>query len=84
MAACDPQTLANQATCLDTCIPDGMKIPVLIYLWCQIATTLGVVVQGHYAGAAPTFTPSAGVGIAFDLDSSNQWKYTNGAWSTLA
>lgn len=39
--ACDPQTLITQASCIQCQIPDGMKLPVLIYLFCQILANGG-------------------------------------------
>jgi len=36
--ACDPQTLTTAAACIECGIPPGMQLPVLISLFCQIAT----------------------------------------------
>jgi predicted amino acid dehydrogenase len=38
-ADCTPATLINAATCIDKCIPDGMKDAILIYV---LATNAGV------------------------------------------
>lgn len=40
----------------------------------------GGLVQGHYSGGQPNFTPSSGVGIAFDQDTGRVWNYFNGVW----
>lgn len=37
MAACDPTTLIAQSRCLDRCIPDGMKLAVLINVFARLA-----------------------------------------------
>ena len=37
MANCDPAALAEQAKCIDQCIPAGMRMSVLILLAAQIA-----------------------------------------------
>lgn len=34
--SCDPQTLITEAACIQCQIPDGMKLPVLISLFCKI------------------------------------------------
>ena len=34
----DPATLMANAVCIDRCIPDGMKMSVLIYLASQITS----------------------------------------------
>jgi len=83
--ACDPQTLALQSVCIDHCIPDGMKMAVLIYLWCQIANGAGQggtqqIFEGNYAGSAPPFTPPLAPAIAFDDSNGRQWSYYAGAW----
>lgn len=35
--ACDAQSLATDAACIQTCIPEGMRMAVLIYLAAQVA-----------------------------------------------
>lgn len=37
--ACDPATLVDAAKCIECGIPQGMQLPVLIYLAAQIAGT---------------------------------------------
>lgn len=37
MATCDPKNLTAQAACLESCIPAGMQVPVLISLFAQLA-----------------------------------------------
>ena len=43
------------------------------------------IVFGHYAGAAPNWTPRAsGVGAAFDIDTLQLWFYCNGQWNLFS
>lgn len=55
--ACDPQTLATQAACIECGIPPGMQMPVLIYLFCQILANGG---GGGGGGTAQLVTYTAG------------------------
>lgn len=51
---CDPQTLVNNAQCLDCAIPEGMKPAVMIYLLQQIAG-LGALTPQQLADAAQSY-----------------------------
>jgi len=83
--ACDPQTLINNASCIACNIPNGMQLPVLIYLLCQIQSNggsgaAGGVTCGNYSGVTPNFTPSSGCGMAIDTSTRELWAYFSGAW----
>ena len=83
--SCDPTTLATEATCINCNIPPGMYLPVLIYLFCQIASTGvgggGGVIAGNYAGVQPNFTPTTTAAIAFDTSNGTQWNWYNNQWN---
>lgn len=78
------ETLVADAACINSCIPQGMQLAVLIYLANQVLAT-GVanaaeIQADNYGGSDPTWTPTSGVGIAFDTSDGSQWNYYNGAW----
>lgn len=35
--SCDPSSLVEDARCIDSCIPEGMQMSVLISIFCQLA-----------------------------------------------
>lgn len=37
--------------------------------------------SGAYGGSAPGFSPTGGVGIAFDTGTGQMWSYYNGQWN---
>lgn len=92
MATCDPGTLANASVCIDKCIPDGMKLAVMIYLLCQIQANgstggggSGFVLQGVGvpSGTLPTgpSTPSSPA-LYTDLNTGTIWTWnvTSQTW----
>jgi len=55
--ACDPQSLINNSSCIACNIPNGMQLPVLIYLLCQIQQS-GSSAQlfSHYSNSSTSGT----------------------------
>ena len=75
--------LIADSVCINSCIPPGFQLAVLIYLASQIAANGGTgsgATFADYGGGAPTFTPSAGTGLAVDTSDGTLWEYYNGAW----
>lgn len=80
--ACDPNTLIDQAKCIDCTIPPGMRGAVMIELLCQILANGGTGGGGatkfiqltdvpqNYTGAAnhPVVVNSAATGLVFDAN----------------
>ena len=81
----DTNSLMADARCIDSCIPRGMQLPVLISLVSKIVTGGGSlgngIVFGAYGGNPPPFTPVGGTGAAFDTDTGRPWFYYNGGWN---
>jgi len=84
MAQCDAQSLVNQANCILCGVPQGMYLPILIALMCQIQAQGtgggGAVFAGNYAGGQPNFTPTTSAAIAIDTSNGTQWDWYSNAW----
>jgi len=83
--ACDPQSLVNQANCIMCGVPQGMYLPILIALMCQIQAQGGTsgavyVYANNLAGGAPADTPTTSAAIQFDTSNGRQWNWFNSAW----
>jgi hypothetical protein len=88
MAATDINSLLSTASSSGYSGASHASIPQLLELALLniIATSGGGgggggLTAGNYAGAAPTFTPSGGTGIAVDTSNGRIWWYFNGAWN---
>ncbi len=69
--SCDPQTLANQAACLECGIAPGMQMPVLISLMCQIRDNGSAGGGGASAFTQLSDVPNTYLGAANELVSVN-------------
>lgn len=86
MSALDPQSLLAAGQCY-ACFGNSPALLDLMELGLLnlIAQSLGTVasnaiVFGNYGGAAPTFTPASGNGVAIDSVTGQLWEYYGGAW----
>lgn len=71
--ACDPQTLVNNARCIECGIPQGMQMPVLIYLFCLALSDIdtgGGTNQVFQGNGVP-------VGVQAGMDGSKAALYTD-------
>src|SRR6516164_3602544 len=59
MASCDPSTLADQAKCFDSCVPEGMQNPLKTSLICSLLTRI--------AASEPQFVRSQTAGTTSNV-----------------
>lgn len=80
-------TLVADSVCINSCIPQGMQLAVLIYLASQIVANGGTGGGGTgtpdfiTVAGPPTNTPGATDSHIVVDSNGQQWQYYAGAWS---
>jgi hypothetical protein len=79
------ETLIADAVCINSCIPPGMQLAVLIALLDQIVTSGGPGGINNFAGSGPPTTqvPTNGAGTYWDYTNSiqYQWNPISATWT---